>query len=187
MSWLEPPSQQWLPEEAEPPLLEELGVDTALIAHKALAVLHPGAGLAEAALTAELAGPLAFCLAMAGCVLLGGGGASARLDVMYGLVVAGCCGVYALLRLMGRAPPPVAAVVSALGYCLPPLVALCGLGTLVPLRGPVGVLLAPLAVAWSSWGAARQLATIAGEPAQTALFAYPCAILYAVLLLVAVF
>ena len=78
-------------------------------------------------------------------------------------------------------------VVSVLGYCILPIVALSALSILVSLTGPVGTILTMLAVVWSSWSASKLFVTAFDMEKQQFLIAYPCCMLYAVFALITMF
>ena len=71
-------------------------------------------------------------------------------------------------------------MVSVLGYCILPIVALSALSILVSLTGPMGTILTMLAVVWSSWSASKLFVTAFDMEKQQFLIAYPCCMLYAV-------
>nr|CAD7407935.1 unnamed protein product [Timema cristinae] len=170
----------------EPPLLEELGIDPDRIVEKTMTVLNPfrKRGPTDDAnfllSDADLAGPVSFCLAMAACLLLGGG--KAHFGYVYGLALISCACMYALLNLMSNGPGPisVASVASVLGYCLLPVVGLTALGVFLPLRSAIGMGLSALVVLWCSLSASRLFVTMSADTKQRPLFAYPCVLIYSV-------
>ncbi|XP_043289437.1 protein YIPF5 [Venturia canescens] len=179
-------------EEDEPPLLEELGIDPDRIIQKTLAVMNPfhRRGQMDDAnyLTqdSDLAGPVAFCLALAGFLLLAG--SKAHFGYVYGLAVTSCLLMYILQSLMSSTGNiTLASVASVLGYCLLPVVALAGLSIFTTLRGPFGLILAALAVTWATLSASRLFCAMSGEEKQRLLIAYPCVLLYGVFTLIVIF
>lgn len=171
--------------ENEPPLLEELGINTEHIMQKTLAVLNPFRSTrSDVAGDADLAGPLVFCLAFGSLLLLTG---KVHFNYIYGIGVLGCLAMYGLLSLMAMTPVPLTVVVSVLGYCILPIVTLSGCSILFSLQGILGNLLAALAVIWCALSASNLFVTAFGMEHQQLLVAYPCAMLYAVFALITVF
>ena len=179
-------------EEDEPPLLEELGIDPDRIIQKTLAVMNPfhRRGQTDDAnyLTqdSDLAGPVAFCLVLAGCLLLAG--SKAHFGYVYGLAVTSCLLMYLLQSLMSSTGNiTLSSVASVLGYCLLPVDVLAGLSIFTTLRGPIGMMIAALAVAWATLSASRLFCAMSGEEKQRLLIAYPCVLLYGVFTLIVIF
>ena len=92
-------------------------------------------------------------------------------------------GIYQLTKKILLFP----VVVSVLGYCILPIVALSALSILVSLTGPMGTILTMLAVVWSSWSASKLFVTAFDMEKQQFLIAYPCCMLYAVFALITMF
>lgn len=172
-------------EEDEPPLLEELGINPDAILQKTLTVLNPMRRTDPAILQdTDLAGPLAFCLAFGSFLLLSG---KAQFGYIYGIGMLGCASMYGLLNAMSLAGVALGVVVSVLGYCLLPMVALAGLSVLLSLRGAAGVALTVAAILWCSVSASKLFVTGLAMDRQQPLVAYPCALLYAVFALITIF
>lgn len=179
-------------EEDEPPLLEELGIDPDRIIQKTLAVLNPfhrKGQIDDASYLlqdSDLAGPVAFCLILAAFLLLAG--SKAHFGYVYGLAMTSCILMYILQSLMSSSSNiTLSSVASVLGYCLLPVVVLAGFGVFTTLRGPIGLVLAVLAVTWASLSASRLFSTMSGEEDQRLLIAYPCLLLYGVFTLIIIF
>ncbi|XP_066603114.1 protein YIPF5 [Prorops nasuta] len=179
-------------EDDEPPLLEELGIDPDRILQKTLAVLNPfhRRGQIDDAnyllQDADLAGPVAFCLVFAAFLLFAG--SKAHFGYVYGLAVTSCLMMYILLSLMSSTGNiTLSSVASILGYCLLPVVGLAGLSVFVGLRGPIGLILAAVTVAWAAISASRLFSTMSGEDNQRLLIAYPCFLLYGVFTVIVIF
>lgn len=179
-------------EEEEPPLLEELGIDPDRILQKTLAVLNPfhRRGQIDDAnyllQDADLAGPVAFCLILAGFLLLAG--SKAHFGYVYGLAVTSCLLMYILQALMSSTGNiTLSSVASVLGYCLLPVVVLAGLSIFTTLKGPIGMMIAALAVGWATVSASRLFSAMSGEEKQRLLIAYPCLVLYGVFTLIVIF
>ncbi|RZF37575.1 hypothetical protein LSTR_LSTR016948 [Laodelphax striatellus] len=169
----------------EPPLLEELGIDVEQIVRKVVSVLDPFTSTVTIG-EYDLAGPLAFCIALAAFLMLSGG--KANFGYVYGLAVTSCLMMYVLLRLMTTTPEiTLVSVASVLGYALLPVVMLSGLGMLMTLKTFVGYIMAAIAVIWSSIAASRIFVIMSADRDQRPLIAYPCALLYSVFVLIVIF
>jgi hypothetical protein len=171
--------------EDEPPLMEELGINFEHIYQKTLSVLnpfkHPDADIMK---DTDLAGPLVFCLAFGGFLLLSG---KVHFGYIYGIGVVGCLAMYALLNLMSMAGVSVSCIVSVLGYCLLPMVLLSSLAILISLQGLLGTVLTGLAVLWCSQSASKLFVSALSMDRQQLLVAYPCALVYGIFALLTVF
>lgn len=169
----------------EPPLLEELGINPDHIIQKTLAVLNPLRETdARILQDTDFAGPLAFCLAFGALLLLSG---KVHFSSIYGIGALGCVGMYLLLSLMSTTSVSLGAVVSVMGYCLLPMVALSALHLLMSLHGVGGVVLSVMAIGWCSLSASKLFVTALTMEHQQILVAYPCALLYGVFALLAIF
>lgn len=177
----------------EPPLLEELEIYPDRIMEKTLAVLNPfrSHSLADDAeflsKDTDLAGPVAFCLTLAICLFVSGN--KAPFGYIYGLSVVSCLLMYILLSLMSPNTGvfTLTSVASVLGYCLLPVVVLSVMGVFISLHTSLGILVAIMAVIWSSLSTSRLFVTMSGDNEQRPLIAYPCALVYGVFALLIVF
>ena len=169
----------------EPPLLEELGINPEHIVQKTLTVLNPfRTTRTDVAGDADLAGPLVFCMLFGSLLLLSG---KIHFNYIYGIGAMGCVANYGLLSLMSTAPVSFTVVVSVLGYCILPIVALSALSILISLTGPIGTVVTAIAVIWSSLSASKLFVTAFEMEHQQPLVAYPCSMLYAVFALITMF
>ncbi|XP_030384304.1 protein YIPF5 [Scaptodrosophila lebanonensis] len=161
----------------EPPLLEELGINPNHIFQKTLAVLNPLRGTEQQILQdTDMAGPLVFCLALGGFLLLSG---KVTFSYIYGIGVMGCIFFYCLLSLMvTRAQVTFGAVASVLGYCLLPMVVLSGINILITIQGTLGLIVSGISILWCAISASKLFATAFSMDHQQLLIAYPCAVLY---------
>ncbi|XP_013139515.1 PREDICTED: protein YIPF5 [Papilio polytes] len=177
----------------EPPLLDELEIYPDRILEKTLAVLNPFHGQSKAddanflLRDTDIAGPIAFCLALAVCLFLSGN--KAHFGYVYGLSVMSVILMYCLLSLMSRTEGvfTVLSVASVLGYCMLPMVVLATLGIFISLEGTVGLSLSAVAVIWSALSASRLFVTMSGDTEQRPLIAYPCALVNGVFALLVLF
>ncbi|XP_076992883.1 protein YIPF7 [Tamandua tetradactyla] len=169
----------------EPPLLEELGINFDHIWQKTLTVLNPlkpadGSIMIET----DLAGPILFCIAVGASLLLAG---KVQFGYVYGLSAIGCLGIHALLNLMSISGVSYGCVASVLGYCLLPMVILSGCAIFFSLQGNFGTVLALAIVGWCSLSASKIFISALAMEGQQLLIAYPCALLYGLFALLAVF
>ncbi|XP_035441063.2 protein YIPF5 [Spodoptera frugiperda] len=177
----------------EPPLLDELEIYPDRILEKTLAVLNPFHGQSKAddanflLRDTDIAGPIAFCLALAVCLFLAGN--KAHFGYVYGLSVMSVILMYFLLSLMSRTEGvfTLLSVASVLGYCMLPMVVLACLGIFISLEGSVGLSLSAVAVIWSALSASRLFVTMSGDAEQRPLIAYPCALVNGVFALLVLF
>ncbi|XP_047531559.1 protein YIPF5 [Vanessa atalanta] len=177
----------------EPPLLDELEIYPDRILEKTLAVLNPFHGQSKAddanflLRDTDIAGPIAFCLALAVCLFLSGN--KAHFGYVYGLSVMSVILMYFLLSLMSRTEGvfTLLSVASVLGYCMLPMVVLASLGIFISLEGSIGLSLSAIAVIWSALSASRLFVTMSGDSEQRPLIAYPCALVNGVFALLVLF
>ncbi|XP_064488526.1 protein YIPF5-like [Ornithodoros turicata] len=171
--------------ENEPPLLEELGINFDHIMQKTVAVLNPIKDPDAVILQeTDLAGPLVFCMAFGGFLLLSG---KVHFGYIYGIGVLGCIAMYSLLNLMSASGISVGCTVSVLGYCLLPMVVLSGLSILFSLKGSVGTFMALAVVVWCALSASKLFVTALAMDRQQPLVLYPCSLLYGVFALLTIF
>lgn len=171
--------------EEEPPLLEELGINPGHILEKTRSVLNPLRTTDATILQdTDLAGPIVFCVMFGFILLLSG---KVHFGFIYGIGLIGCLGMYFLLNMMSVSGVSLGVIVSVLGYCLLPMVGLAGVNLLLSLQGIIGTVLTALAVLWCSMSASKLFVTALAMQHQQALVAYPCALVYGVFALLAVF
>jgi hypothetical protein len=171
--------------EEEPPLLEELGINPSHILEKTRSVLNPLRNTDASILQdTDLAGPVVFCVLFGFILLLSG---KVQFGYIYGIGVIGCLSMYFLLNMMSVAGVSLGIVVSVLGYCLLPMVGLAGVNLLFSLQGIVGTILTLLSILWCCMSASKLFVTALNMNQQQALVAYPCALVYGVFALLAVF
>lgn len=132
----------------------------------------------------DLAGPVVFCVLFGFILLLSG---KVQFGYIYGIGVIGCVSMYFLLNMMSVSGVSLGVVVSVLGYCLLPMVGLAGTNLLFSLQGVVGSVLTLFSVVWCSISASMLFVTALNMQKQQPLVAYPCALVYGVFALLAVF
>jgi len=171
--------------ENEPPLLEELGINFDHIKQKTVAVLNPTKEPDIMVMQdTDLAGPLVFCIAFGASLLFAG---KVHFGYVYGIGVTGSLAIYLLLNAMSMTGVSSTCVVSVLGYCLLPMVILSTSSIILSLKSMMGILLTILSVLWCSFSASKLFVSALAMNGQQLLIAYPCALVYAVFALIAVF
>eukprot|EP00118_Oscarella_pearsei_P021329 m.238763 g.238763 ORF g.238763 m.238763 type:complete len:188 (+) comp40170_c1_seq3:479-1042(+) len=169
----------------EPPLLEELGINFQHIKDKTIQVLNPMKRADSHIMDdTDMAGPLVFCLAFGGLLLLQG---KVQFGYIYGVGLLGCLAMYAVLNLMSVHGVSMGVTISVLGYCLLPMVFLCGISIAVPIQGWIGGVLVCAVVSWCCLSASKLFVTSLAMDSQQPLVAYPCALLYSVFALLTAF
>ncbi|KAK6493605.1 protein YIPF7-like [Huso huso] len=171
--------------DAEPPLLEELGINFDHICQKTLTVLNPFKPVDGSIMNeTDLTGPVVFCLALGATLLLAG---KVHFSYVYGISVIGCFAMHALLNLMSMSEVSCGCVASVLGYCLLPMVTLSSCAVFFSLKGIIGTILALIIIGWCSLSASKIFISTLAMDGQQLLIAYPCALLYGVFALLTVF
>ena len=169
----------------EPPLLEELGINFEHIWQKTLSVLNPLKQTDSHIMDdTDLTGPLLFCLAFGGFLLLHG---KVQFGYIYGFSALGCLAMYIVLNLMSLTGVSAGCVVSVLGYCLLPMVLLSGVSLFISLQGSLGSVLTAVVIGWCSVSSSKLFVTALAMDSQQPLVAYPCALMYGVFALLTVF
>lgn len=179
-------------------MLEELEIYPERILQKSMAVLNPfhSKGLADDAdylfRDTDLAGPIAFYLALAFCLFL----SNTRKDIfgyVYGLSIITVMFMYFLMKLMCTKVGEVqnyitiTSVASILGYSILPIVWLSVPGILFTMNNKIGIILAGCAVLMSTSASSRIFCLMTGDPHQRFLIAYPCALVYVIFSLLVLF
>lgn len=182
----------------ELPLLEELEIFPERILQKSLAVLNPFhvKGLVDDAeflfRETDLAGPIAFFLALAFCLFL----SNTRKDIfgyVYGLSVITVMFMYVLIKLMcttisdSQNYITISSVASILGYSILPIVWLSIPGIFFTLNNQIGIILAACAIFMSTTASSRIFCLMTGDSNQRFLIAYPCALVYIIFTLLVLF
>jgi len=152
---------------------------------KTLSVLNPFRHTDAAILRdTDLAGPVVFCVLFGFILLLSG---KVHFGYIYGIGVLGCLGMCFLLNMMSVSGVSLGVTVSVLGYCLLPMVGLAGVNLLLSLQDLIGIALTLTAVIWCALSASKLFVTALEMQQQQPLVAYPCALVYGVFALLAVF
>jgi hypothetical protein len=171
--------------ENEPPLLEELGIRFDHIWSKTQAVVNLKKQLSEHILDdTDLAGPVCFCLLLGACLLLSG---KVHFGYIYGFSMCGCLSLQGIITLMHPVGLDFWQACSVLGYCLLPVIFLAALGILVSMKSIVGLILAIVAIGWSTLAATRLIDAKLHLTEQYWLVAYPVMLLYSCFVLITIF
>merc|ERR1712194_835333 len=135
----------------------------------------------------DLAGPLAFALALGGELLLSG---KLHFSYVYGFGLSGCLFMTLLLNLLNpHGAVSFWTVVSILGYALLPVNLLAGINAIIRVRGlgNWGTLASVLTIVWCTTSSARLFERGCDMRAQRFLVAYPTALLYAAFVMITIF
>lgn len=192
--------------DAEPPLMEELGINFGHIQAKTLAVLNPLGRIDQHLMDdSDLAGPVLFFLLFGTFLLFSG---KVHFGYIYGLALLGSTSLHAILSLMtppdsvpspqyggpsyheGQSSGPggpgpngsstltFARSASVLGYCLLPLVATSLVGIVMPMDTPFGIILTSAAILWCTASSSGMFCAVGRMRGMRALVAYPLALFY---------
>lgn len=171
--------------ENEPPLLEELGINFDHIYMKTKCVLNPFAQPDTSIIHDEdLAGPLVFCIAYGFSLLLMG---KIQFGFVYGITAMGCLSMYCLLNLMSEKGVNAVCIGSTLGYCLLPMVFLSFFGSLISLKGILGLCVSIMFILWCSISSSKLFVNALDMHNQQLLVLYPCFLLYGIFALLNTF
>lgn len=170
----------------EPPLLEELGINFGHIKDKTVAVLNPLKEVNPDIMTdLDLAGPILFVLLFGTLLLLSG---KVQFGYVYGVGVFGVVSLHSLFKMMStEVQIDLTHSTLIIGYCLLPLVLICGLGLGVSLDLTVGYVLSALAVVWCTYSASGLFVKALRMHNVRPLVAYPIGLFYTVFALMAIF
>lgn len=171
----------------EPPLLEELGINFQHIKSKTMAVLNPLQRDINPDIMADLdlAGPILFVLLFGTLLLLAG---KVQFGYVYGVGLFGIVSLHYLFKTMSNEVQiDIVRSASIIGYCLLPLVFLCGLGLVVSLDSLVGYVVSAVSVFWCTYSASGLFVTVLKLHNVRPLIAYPLCLFYFVFALMAIF
>jgi protein YIPF5/7 len=179
--------------EDEPPLLEELGINTRQIWRKTISILHPLRSAdpslhADADADADLSGPFLFLLSFGLFQLLAGKFhfgivlgwvtvASLFLYFVFAMLSGGRCGELDLYRC-----------VSLVGYCMLPMVIFSAVSLFLPRGGGLMFGVGMCFVLWSTRVCSKLLAEVASsDDEHRGLIAYACWLVYMLFSLLVIF
>ncbi|GLJ45345.1 hypothetical protein SUGI_0954490 [Cryptomeria japonica] len=174
--------------EEEPPLLDELGINTQLIIKKTTSILNPIKVKTELHEDAELSGPFIICMALGVCQLLSG---KLQFGVILGWVCLASFFLYVVINMLaGRnGNLDLYRCFSFVGYCLLPLLIFSALRLIIPHTTRTSILImAGVTVIWCTRTCTTLL--LAFTPyadQQRSLVAYACCLIYILFSLLVVF
>ncbi|KAJ0598948.1 putative Yip1 domain-containing protein [Helianthus annuus] len=131
----------------EPPLLEELGINTKQIWHKTLSILNPFRVKPDHHEQADLSGPFLFLMAFGLFQLVAG---KLHFGIILGWVTVASLFLYVVFNMLaGRnGNLDLYRCLSLIGYCMLPIVMLSAFALFVPPQG--GIVLMGVFVMWST-------------------------------------
>ncbi|XP_049354930.1 uncharacterized protein LOC125819532 [Solanum verrucosum] len=172
--------------EDEPPLLEELGINTKQIYQKTLSILNPFRIKPDLHEDGDLSGPFIFLMAFGLFQLLAG---KIHFGIILGWVVMASMFLYVVFNMLaGRnGNLNLYRCVSLIGYCMLPIVILSALSLFLP-GGLVIKVLTGVFVVWSTRVCTRLLVELASYGDEhRGLIAYACFLIYMLFSLLVVF
>ncbi|KAJ1383409.1 Yip1 domain [Sesbania bispinosa] len=171
----------------EPPLLEELGINTKQIWSKTTSLLNPfrvaNPNLHE---NADLSGPVMLVMAFGLFQLLAG---KIHFGIILGWVTVSALFLYVVFNMLaGRnGTLDLYRCVSLIGYCMLPMVILSALSLFLPQGGFAISTVAAVFVAWSTKACTTLLLHVARWDQHPGLLAYVCFLIYTLFSLLVVF
>ncbi|KAF6165969.1 hypothetical protein GIB67_012866 [Kingdonia uniflora] len=173
--------------EDEPPLLEELGINTPQIWRKTKSILNPFRVNPNLHEDADLSGPFLFIVAFGLFQLLAG---KFHFGIILGWVIVAAMFLYVVFNMLaGRnGNLDLYRCVSILGYCMLPMVILSAMSLFLPQGGMLIFGLAGIYVIWSTRVCTRLLVELAScGDEHRGLIAYACFLIYMLFSLLVIF
>ncbi|CAI9767507.1 unnamed protein product [Fraxinus pennsylvanica] len=173
--------------EDEPPLLEELGINTKQIYQKTISILNPFRINARLHEDADLSGPFLFLMAFGLFQLLAG---KLHFGILLGWVTVASLFLYIVFNMLAgkNGNLELYRCVSLIGYCILPIVILSAVSLFVPQGGVVIMVLMGLFVIWSTRVCACLLVELASYGDEhRGLIAYACFLIYMLFSLLVIF
>ncbi|KAK1416570.1 hypothetical protein QVD17_32361 [Tagetes erecta] len=171
----------------EPPLLEELGINTKQIWNKTVSILNPFRVKPDLHEDADLSGPFLFLMAFGLFQLLAG---KLHFGIILGWVTVASLFLYVVFNMLaGRnGNLDLYRCLSLIGYCMLPIVILSAVSLFVPQGGVVIFVMMGLFVIWSTRVCTRLLVELAScGDEHRGLIAYACFLIYMLFSLLVVF
>jgi hypothetical protein len=171
----------------EPPLLEELGINTKQIWNKTISILNPVRVNSDLHEDADLSGPFLFLMAFGLFQLLAG---KLHFGIILGWVTVAALFLYVVFNMLaGRnGNLDLYRCLSLIGYCLLPVVILSALSLFVPQGGVVIFSLAAVFVTWSTRVCTKLLVELAScGDEHRGLITYACFLIYVLFSLLVIF
>ncbi|CAI9091341.1 OLC1v1026349C1 [Oldenlandia corymbosa var. corymbosa] len=173
--------------EDEPPLLEELGINTKQIYQKTVSILNPFRIKSDLHNNADLSGPFLFLMAFGLFQLLAG---KLHFGIILGWVTVASLFIYVVFNMLaGRnGNLDLYRCLSLIGYCMLPIVMLSAVALFVPQGGMVIMLMSGVFVIWSTRVCTRLLVELASYGDEhRGLIAYACFLIYSLFSLLVMF
>ncbi|XP_057980105.1 uncharacterized protein LOC131165943 [Malania oleifera] len=173
--------------EDEPPLLEELGINTKQIWNKTISILIPFRLNPNLHEDADLSGPFLLIMAFGLFQLLAG---KIHFGIILGWVTVAAMFLYAVFNMLaGRnGNLDLYRCLSLIGYCMLPMVILSAFSLFVPQGGVVIFTVAAVFVIWSTRVCTRLLVELAScGDEHRGLIAYACFLIYTLFSLLVIF
>ncbi|MQL88752.1 hypothetical protein Taro_021308 [Colocasia esculenta] len=173
--------------EDEPPLLEELGINTRQIWRKTRSILNPIRVNANLHEDADLSGPFLFLMAFGLFQLLAG---KLHFGIILGWVTVAAFFLYTVFNMLaGRnGNLDLYRCVSLVGYCMLPIVIFSAVALFVPQGGVVIFVMGAVFVIWSTRICTRLLVELAScGDEHRGLIAYACFLIYTLFSLLVIF
>ncbi|XP_016506547.1 uncharacterized protein LOC107824313 [Nicotiana tabacum] len=172
--------------EDEPPLLEELGINTKQIYQKTLSILNPFKIKSDLHEDGDLSGPFIFLMSFGLFQLLAG---KIHFGIILGWVVVASLFLYVVFNMLeGRnGNLDLYRCVSLIGYCMLPIVILSAISLFLP-GGLVIKVLTGVFVVWATRVCTRLLVELAScGDEHRGLIAYACFLIYMLFSLLVIF
>ncbi|KAF3434484.1 hypothetical protein FNV43_RR25587 [Rhamnella rubrinervis] len=170
----------------EPPLLDELGINTKQIWSKTVSILNPFRINPNLHDDADLSGPFLFLLAFGLFQLLAG---KIHFGIILGWVSVAAIFLYVVFNMLaGRnGTLDLYRCLSLIGYCMLPMVILSALSLFIPQGCLVVPVMATVFVVWSTRLCTRLLVEVARWDEHRGLVAYACFLIYMLFSLLVIF
>ncbi|KAL3649941.1 hypothetical protein CASFOL_006344 [Castilleja foliolosa] len=173
--------------EDEPPLLEELGINTRQIYQKTLSILNPFRINHHLHEDADLSGPFLFLMAFGLFQLLAG---KFHFGIILGWVTIASMFLYAIFNMLAgkNGNLDMYKCLSLIGYCMLPIVMLSAISLFLPQGGVVIMVLTGVFVIWATRVCARLVVELASYGDEhRGLIAYACLLIYMLFSMLVVF
>ncbi|KAJ7974898.1 Protein YIPF [Quillaja saponaria] len=170
----------------EPPLLEELGINTKQICSKTISILNPFRATPNLHDDADLSGPFLFLMAFGLFQLLAG---KIHFGIILGWVTVAAFFLYVVFNMLAgrQGTLDLYRCLSLIGYCMLPMVILSAFSLFIPQGGLVNFAMAAVFVIWSTRVCTRLLVEVARWDEHRRLVAYACFLIYMLFALLIVF
>ncbi|KAK9156719.1 hypothetical protein Scep_003293 [Stephania cephalantha] len=171
----------------EPPLLEELGINTRQIWRKSVSIMNPFRVNSDIHEDADLSGPFLFLMAFGLFQLLAG---KLHFGIILGWVTVAAIFLYVVFNMLaGRnGNLDVYRCLSLIGYCMLPMVIFSALSLFVPQGGAAVFAMAGVFVLWATRVCTRLLVELAScGDEHRGLIAYACFLIYTLFSLLVIF